>query len=87
MREYATIDRYIMYRLIEAIQSAIQGVKKRYPYLHKALYTASQYHDGASYYTRLEIMEKRVAAGLSIPTPVKKSEHAKPSYMPYAAAN
>lgn len=87
MREYATIDRYIMYRLIEAIQSAIQGVKKRYPYLHKALYTASKYHDGASYYTRLEIMEKRVAAGLPIPPPLKNTEYAKPSYTPYAAAN
>lgn len=74
MREYAAIDRYVMYRLIEAIQSAIGSVKKRKPYLHRALYTANSYHDGAAYYTRLEIMEKRVAAGLPLPTPLGGSK-------------
>lgn len=71
IREYAAIDRYVMYRLVEAIQSAMSNgtIKKRVPYLHRALYMASRYHDGAAYYTRLEILEKRVAAGLPLPTP------------------
>ena len=73
LREYGAIDRYIMYRLIEAIRSAIGGIKKRKPYLHKALYLASSSHDGAAYYTRLEIMEKRVSMGLPIPTPTGAS--------------
>lgn len=73
LREYGAIDRYIMYRLIEAIRSAIGGIKKRKPYLHKALYLANSSHDGAAYYTRLEIMEKRVSLGLPIPTPTGAS--------------
>lgn len=58
LEEYKKINRFIMLRLLTALSNA-NDVQNRNAYLHKSLYSAVAYHEGAAYYMEREIENRR----------------------------